>query len=92
MKRCLTLFTDFYLLRIDFSNNALQEFPSIEHLHALKRLDLSGNQLETFSLTGLNNLQLLALENNKITSIPTLEPCESLVNLDLRGNKLQGEY
>merc|ERR1712137_912626 len=55
---------------LDLGNNALTEFPPVNHLKSLRRLFLNGNRIESFSLEGLDSLELFSIENNKIQELP----------------------
>ncbi|KAA6407783.1 MAG: WD repeat domain-containing protein [Lasallia pustulata] len=78
------------LTELDLRGNRLQSLSSLHHLGALKSLDLSSNELETFGEDHTNklfSLQSLNLSNNSLTSVD-ISTFPHLASIHLDGNHL----
>lgn len=82
-----------HLTHFTCTGNKLTEFPAfIPSIHALRNLDLSGNQIAgglPASMGQNVNLALLNLKNNQLDDVQSLEQLPKLTSLNLQGNPIQ---
>lgn len=72
--------------------SGITDTDGIRHLHALRILDLSGNEIEDLSpLKELPRLTFLNLTFNKVGDLRPLKRLTTLRHLDLSVNKIIGE-
>lgn len=72
---------------LDLSTNGIRQLPS-DLPSPLRRLYLSENPLENFSLSSAYNLQFLTLANCQLKQLPSIGVLPSLEDLNLTGNPL----
>lgn len=78
------------LTLINIGISSISELKGLEHLPALKELDLSNNNIsEIYGLDHLENLTNLNLSNNRITEIKGLNNLRYLRFLNLSHNSIQ---
>lgn len=76
-----------HLKNLDVSHNSLTMFPTISPLNQLVELNVSGNKLRTFDLSGLGKLEILRASGNALQNL-SLQGVEFLLELDISDNAL----
>ncbi len=75
------------IIRLDLSNNQIEDITKLKHFRKLKVLNLSNNKIkEIKGLENLKDLTNLNLQNNQISDITPLSMNTSLTILNLKGN------
>ena len=75
------------IIRLDLSNNHIEDITNLKHFRKLRFLNLSSNKIkEIKGLENLKDLTTLYLQNNQISDITPLSMNTSLTTLNLKGN------